>query len=120
MILSPTPLEEAAKAVEAAELAWKAANGGDKASCIDCPDEVKATAAITAYLAQAEKEGWVMVPAKPIGWFNPWNDYHGFQQVAEEFEGGDDVYPFYANQKAHDDLAAAQNGGALPAPPMGK
>ena len=60
--LSPTALEEAAKAIEAAELAWKAANGGDKASCIDCPDEVKATAAITAYLAQAGKEGWVLVP----------------------------------------------------------
>lgn len=58
--LSPTALEAAAKAVEAAELAWKAANGGDNASCIDCPDEVKATAAVTAYLAQAEKEGWMM------------------------------------------------------------
>jgi len=27
--------------------------------------------------------------AKPVGWFNPWNDYQGYQQVAKEFEGSE-------------------------------
>jgi hypothetical protein len=60
---------------------------------------------------------YVVVPAKPIGWFNPWNDYHGFQQVAEEFEGDGETIPLYADQKTHDDLktamlnAASRTGG---------
>ena len=48
--LSPT-------ALEAAHVAWLKASS--KYSRVD--DEL--TAAITAYLAQAGKEGWVMVPA---------------------------------------------------------
>lgn len=37
-----------ARAIDAAEMAWKSRNGGDAASCIDCPDDVKARAAIAA------------------------------------------------------------------------
>jgi hypothetical protein len=32
---------------------------------------------------------------KPAGWFNPWNDYHGYEQVAEEFEGKPGKIPLY-------------------------
>ena len=34
--------------------------------------------------------------AKPVGWFNPWNDYQGYQQVAKEFEGSEGTIPLYA------------------------
>ena len=33
---------------------------------------------------------------KPVGWFNPWNDYHGYQQVAKEYEGSPETIPLYA------------------------
>lgn len=52
--LSPTALEEAAKAVEA-----KMEGPGNLSST------GAATAAITAYLAQREKEGFVEVPVEP-------------------------------------------------------
>lgn len=39
-------VERVAKAIEVAELRWKAENGGDDDSCVDCPGEVKARAAI--------------------------------------------------------------------------
>ncbi|MGB5901994.1 MAG: hypothetical protein WBH00_04000 [Xanthobacteraceae bacterium] len=55
-------LEAGARAVTAAQLEWKAKNGGDKASCIDCPDEVIALAVITAYEAHLKAEGFVVVP----------------------------------------------------------
>lgn len=41
-------LERVALAIEAAELTWKANTGGDSASCVDCPNDVKARAAIEA------------------------------------------------------------------------
>lgn len=53
MTLLPTALEEAAKALVSA-LHLKTAIGASEITV--------ATAAITAYLAQAEKEGLVMVP----------------------------------------------------------
>lgn len=57
MTLLPTPLEEAAKAMHSTE-PWSSFWSTDDARLL-------ATAAITAYLAQAGKEGWVMVPAIP-------------------------------------------------------
>lgn len=36
-----------------------------------------------------------MSALKPAGWFNPYNDYHGYQQVAPEFEGTGDTIPLY-------------------------
>lgn len=48
--ISPTALESAELAVH---------------RCRTSLPNIVATAAITAYLAQAEKEGWVMVPKEP-------------------------------------------------------
>ena len=53
MTLSPTALEEAAKAYR--DVTFNALTLDERRDA--------ATAAITAYLAQAGKEGWVMVPA---------------------------------------------------------
>lgn len=52
--LSPTALEAAAKAMHSTE-SWSSFWSTDDARLLS-------TAAITAYLAQAGKEGWVMVP----------------------------------------------------------
>jgi hypothetical protein len=41
-------VERVAVAISNAQMAWKAANGGDDASVVDCPDEVLARAAIEA------------------------------------------------------------------------
>ncbi|MGX9443894.1 hypothetical protein ACWX0K_15130 [Nitrobacteraceae bacterium UC4446_H13] len=61
MTLSPTALEEAAVDIEQFPL-----NIGGYEAKISRDDWKKiATAAITAYLAQAGKEGWVMVPVEP-------------------------------------------------------
>lgn len=30
-----------------------------------------------------------------VGWFNPWNDYHGFQQVHRDAEGTDGTFPLF-------------------------
>lgn len=57
--LSPTALEAAERAVKTC-LASKEVSG-----YINSPNII-ATAAITAYLAQAGKEGWVMVPVDRI------------------------------------------------------
>ena len=76
MTLSPTALEAAAKAVEqdlSRDIAaWVERYTGPHGCDDDAPEPPKgnyrstparlATAAITAYLAQAGKEGWVMVP----------------------------------------------------------
>lgn len=35
-----TMLARLARALEAAQMKWKAENGGDAASCVDCPNEV--------------------------------------------------------------------------------
>lgn len=64
MTLSPTALESAAVAA----LVEMDDRGLLKDVGDDLFDEIKnavATAAITAYLAQAGKEGWVMVPRDP-------------------------------------------------------
>lgn len=55
-------VEKVARAIKAAELKWKAENGGDNASCSDCPDTIKGRAAIeamhepTAEMKQATRE----------------------------------------------------------------
>jgi hypothetical protein len=58
-------LDAVAAAIKAAELKWKAENGGDLASCVDCPDETKAHAAIEAYkIAGARLDpAFVLIPA---------------------------------------------------------
>lgn len=68
--LSPTALEEAAKAIYET---WARNRSIDETWFGVChvqhpiANEARqeATAAITAYLAQREKEGWVMVPKEP-------------------------------------------------------
>ena len=88
MILSPTALEEAAKAYR--DVTFNAL------TLDECRDA--SSAAITAYLAQAGKEGWVMVPAEPTEAMIEGLVSHGFVQ---EFAADD-----YRAM-----LAAAQNGG---------
>lgn len=46
-----------------------------------------------------------MSEIKPVGWFNPWNAYHGYQQVAEEHEGEGETFPLYG-QEAIESLRA--------------
>jgi hypothetical protein len=53
-------VEKAARAVNAAMLEWKSENGGDDASCNECPDAIIAKAALTAALADH-----VVVPREP-------------------------------------------------------
>lgn len=38
--------------------------------------------------------------SKPVGWFHPWDEYHGYQQVAEEYEGSEGTIPLYAARPA--------------------
>ncbi len=33
-----------------------------------------------------------------VGWFNPYNDYHGFQQVNLTAEGNDGTFPLYCRE----------------------
>ena len=85
--LSPT-------ALKAARVAWL-----ESASDYTRLD-TSISAAITAYLAQAGKEGWVMVPAEPTEAMIEGLVSHGFVQ---EFAADD-----YRAM-----LAAAQNGGGV-------
>ncbi len=89
MTLSPTALEEAAK-VLCAELDdnWK--DGRAYWTSV-------ATAAITAYLAQAEKEGWRMVPL---------NLARRVTSIARRNEDAPEIHELSTL------LTAAQNGGA--------
>jgi len=123
MTLSPTALEEAAKAVEQDlsrdMAAWVERYTGPHGCDDDAPEPPKgnyrstptrlATAAITAYLAQAEKEGWVMVPKvaseamlKAGARKARLNDSK--MQDAPGYEG--ECHDIYAAM-----IAAAQNGG---------
>jgi hypothetical protein len=49
-----------------------------------------------------------------VGWFNPWNDYHGFQQVHKDYEGDDGTFPLFVRES--DFLKTALN--ELPAQPV--
>lgn len=33
-----------------------------------------------------------------VGWFNPHNDYHGFQQVHKDYEGEGDTFPLFVRE----------------------
>ena len=105
--LSPTALEEAAKAMHGAE-PWSSFWSTDDARLL-------ATAAITAYLAQAGKEGWVMVPRTLSN-----------AEVNLALGRDADAYltPMHSMfRDFHNNVvraAAAQNGEDLPAPPMRK
>ena len=33
-----------------------------------------------------------------VGWFNPYNDYHGFQQVHRSYEGGEGTFPLFCRE----------------------
>lgn len=100
MTILPTPLEEAAKAMRAERGLY----GRPSTSSM-----IQTTAAITAYLAQAEKEGWVMVPVNPTDAMieagcdnNPtqWNEGTDLGFAADV---ANDIYRAM--------LAAAQHGG---------
>jgi len=97
MTLFPTALEEAAKAMHGSQT-WSSFWSIDDARLLT-------TAAITAYLAQAEKEGWVMVPL---------NMARKVTSIARRNEDAPEIHELSSL------LAAAQNGGDLPAPPKGK
>lgn len=117
---SPTALEEAADAA----FGEMDDRGLFKDVGDDLFDEIKtdvATAAITAYLVQAEKEGWVMVPNSALAWLfgeGPDADGHWFEPP--EIKEGERKKPYWWRSKFSAMLAAAQNGGDLPAPPRGK
>lgn len=86
--LSPTALEEAAKAMHSSQ-PWSSFWSINDARLL-------ATAAITAYLAQMEKEGWMMVPlilARKV------------TSIARRNEDAPEITELSAM------LAAAQNGG---------
>ncbi len=86
--LSPTALEAAAKAT------CESMHGNcNNAEYISDYYTQHATAAITAYLAQAGKEGWVMVPKDNLEFIA---DMSGERSIRQE---------------ARSMLAAAQNGG---------
>ncbi len=107
MTLFPTALEAAAKAMHSSQ-PWSSFWSINDARLL-------ATAAITAYLAQAEKEGWVMVPREPT-----WQmQVAGRDAILAEDDdldlSTDDARAAYRAM-----LAAAQNGGDLPAPPMAR
>lgn len=101
--LSPTALEAAAKAFQHAY--------HEHADTLEGYEAMLA-AAITAYLAQAEKEGWVMVPLNPTPAMidagtretepSPQSDYW-FSPI--------DLSDNQAEQCYRAMLAAAQNGG---------
>ena len=100
--LSPTALEAAAKAAQAKRTELQHAP-----LARIYPD--LCTAAITAYLAQAEKDGWVLVPVNPTDAMiaagcdnNPtqWNEGTDLGFAADVANG---IYRAM--------LAAAQNGG---------
>jgi len=106
MTLSPTALEEAAKAISIST--------GDEPSKLTYAREMQcsgndrepqyrwqywtehATAAITSYLAQAGKEGWVMVPL---------NLARRVTSIARRNEDAPEIHELSTL------LAAAQNGG---------
>ncbi len=96
MTLLPTPLEEAAKAMHSTE-PWSSFWSTDDARLL-------ANAAITAYLAQAEKEGWVLVPRDP----SPNMRFAGADYLLSQkrFVTASDMWPTWKVM-----LAAAQNGG---------
>lgn len=106
MTLSPTALEEAAKAMKEQRRA-QIEGRRDWATY----DE-QATAAITAYLAQAEKEGWMMVPAIPT----PAMIDAGTRETepspqSDSWYSPIDLSDNQAEQCYRAMLAAAQNGG---------
>ncbi|MGX9392519.1 hypothetical protein ACWX0O_16520 [Nitrobacteraceae bacterium UC4449_H16] len=103
MTLSPTALEEAAKDLEQFPLNI----GGYEAKISRDNWKKIATAAITTYLAQAGKAGWVMVPVEATQAMIDAGYYPAVQK-----RGAKSVWQCM--------LAAAQNGGNLPAPPRGK
>jgi hypothetical protein len=52
-----------------------------------------AETAISAYLSSI---GGVVCAREPVGWFNPWNENHGYQQVGAEYEGKSGTIPLHA------------------------
>lgn len=54
--------------------------------------------AVTAYLSALTPPD--VAGLKPAGWFNPWNDFHGYQQVAKEYEARKGTIPLYGPEAA--------------------
>ena len=99
--LSPTALEAAARSVE------RCLTNKDVMGYINAPNTI-ATAAITAYLAQAGKEGWVLVPADTLAAIKSMLTIeaiapaeHGFEREKRREAWG----------RIEAMLSAAQNGG---------
>ena len=92
-------LEEAAKALDPGAWDSKAPGADDRRE----DARIMATAAITAYLAQAGKEGWVMVPRDP----SPNMRFAGADYLLSQkrFVTASDMWPTWKVM-----LAAAQNG----------
>ncbi|BEV43990.1 hypothetical protein [Afipia carboxidovorans] len=134
--LSPTTLEEAAKAVDAAEFGYhlQLTSLVDGVSTYtltynDLPEPLtfsdkddaylhladrkrttQATAAITAYLAQREKEGFVEVPNSALAWLfgeAPDSDGHWFEPP--ELKEGERNKPYWWRSKLRAMLTAAQS-----------
>lgn len=99
--LSPTALEMVARSVFSARGWPDAVHPAFEHEQEDW--EACATAAITAYLAQAEKEGWVMVPKDP----SPNMRFAGADYLLSQkrFVTASDMWPTWKVM-----LAAAQNG----------
>lgn len=38
------------------------------------------------------------IKIKPVGWFNPFDDYHGYQQASKAFEGASGTIPLYSEE----------------------
>lgn len=107
--LSPTALEMVARAVFSARGWPDAIHPAFEYEQEDW--EACATAAITAYLAQAEKEGWVMVPRADIVEVR-----ESMEQMDGTFDPETSDYALYHRLDVllHPELigyAAAQNGG---------
>lgn len=73
---------------------------------INCNAAESGADVLIAELADALRAGVAQTGQQPVGWFYH-NDYHGYQQVAKEFEGEEGQIPLYA------DVAQAQSSDRI-------
>lgn len=55
-----------------------------------------------------------VLAVKPAGWFNPWNDTHGFQQVAKGCEGEEGTVPLFYGPALTTPLRAREGDVLVP------
>jgi len=112
--LSPTALEEAAKAIyetwarnRSIDETWFGVCHVQHSIANEARQE--ATAAITAYLAQREKEGFVEVPHSALAWlFGEAPDADGHWFEPPEIKEGERNKPYWWRSKLRSMLAASQ------------